>query len=159
MSRTDDVRARGQERGGTGGGGGSPFIKWGDEYRWVEGKVTSVWEGKYGYSATMDVTDVAAKGLEAVGRDEDGNKTTERVRAGMEVNVGLNSSTLEGKIVPDDVGKAFHVAFEGWEQAKGGGNRYRIFTVIELTERDAPKDNPDPEDTTDYPEDDDGLPF
>jgi hypothetical protein len=164
MSRTDEIRGKGRERQGTGGGGGAPFVKWGDSYTWLEGKVVGTWEGKYGLSATIDVTNVSEHGLIATGKTEDGQPYTENVRAGAEVNIGLNSATLDGKIEKGDEGKAFHIAFEGWEQPKGGGNRYRIFAVIELTEReDAPgegMDNPDPQDTTDYSqESDEPLPF
>lgn len=160
-NRTDDIRQRGgKERGGM--VGGTPFLKWGDDYAWIEGRIEGTFETKYGLAATFKVSAVHEDGLMAQGKDDDGEEYTAPVTPGTLVNVGLASAALQGKIEKTDVGKAFHIAFEGWEHPSGG-NRYRVFAVIELTERDPPAsvpDNPDPQDTTDYPEEkDDGLPF
>lgn len=134
MSRTDEVRDRGRERGGS--GGGAPFVKWGEDYAWLEGRVVGSFQTKYGLAVTFDVTGTGGAGLEAQGRDDDGEQFTTSVKAGDQVNFGTQSAALQGKIVAEDEGKAFHVAFEGWEHPKGG-NRYRVFTVIELEEREA----------------------
>ena len=159
MGRTDDLRqGGGKERGGM--VGGTPFLKWGDDYAWLEGRIEGTFNTKYGLAATFKVSAVHDGGLIAQGKNDDGEDYTESVVAGALINVGLASAALQGKIEEGDVGKAFHIAFEGWEAPKGG-NRYRVFAVIELTERDqgAP-DNPDPQDTTDYSEEKaDGLPF
>jgi len=141
MSRTDDVRGKGRERGGT--GGGAPFVRWGERYAWIEGRVAGSFNTKYGLAITLDVLGVGGAVLEAQGRDEDGNDFTTRVEAGIKVNVGTQSATLAGKITADDEGGIFHVAFEGWESPKGG-NRYRVFTVIELSDREpAPESRED----------------
>ena len=177
VSRTDDLRKGGAtERVGSGGGSGAPFVKWSDDYAWFEGVVTGTFETKYGLAATIDVQSVCEDGLDMQGRDEDGNQFKESVRAGEAVNLGLNSATLEGKITPEDKGNAYHVAFEGWENPRGGGNRYRLFAVVELTERSAegldqsdkapPQTEWPDEATSDAqaeahvpPDGDDGLPF
>ena len=134
MSRTEDLRRGGASERTGGSGGGPPFVKWGEDYDWVEGEVLDLWEGKYGVSAKLRVVG-ASEGLEAKGKDEDGTPYTAEVESGMDVNVGLNYSTLEDAIVPADKGKIFHIAFEGWQAAKDGGNRYRVFAVLEM-ERD-----------------------
>lgn len=133
MSRTDDVRGEGRERGGS--GGGSPFVRWGDDYTWLEGRMVGSFQTKYGLAVTLEVSAVHDGGLEAQGRDDDGENYTTAVRSGMKVNVGTQSAALAGKITEEDGGKSFHIAFEGWEHPQGG-NRYRVFTVIELTERE-----------------------
>ena len=143
MSRTDSLRqGGGSERAGSGGSGGAPFVKWGDDYSWLEGEITGSFKTKYGLAATMKVQAVSERGIDTQGTDEDGNRFQGRVKTGEEVNVGMGSATLEGKITEDDVGEVFHVAFEGWENPKSGGNRYRIFTVIELAERTVAADGP-----------------
>lgn len=133
VSRTDDLRASGaSERGGS--VSGAPFVKWGDDYSWLEGEVIGTFKTKYGLAATFRVTSVSDYGLNTQGRDEEGNNFQDSVRSGEEVNVGMGSATLQDKITEEDVGKSFHIAFEGWEAPKGG-NRYRCFAVVELTER------------------------
>ena len=133
VSRTDDLRAGGaSERGGS--VSGAPFVKWGDEYTWLEGEVTGTFKTKYGLAATFKVHRVCDNGLSTQGRDEDGNHLQGSVRAGEEVNIGMGSATLEDKITEEDVGKNFHVSFSGLEAPKGG-NRYRLFAVVELTDR------------------------
>lgn len=139
MSRTDQLRRGGaRERGG--GGGGAPFVKWPDRYSWVEGRVVTTWEGKYGLSATVEVT-VVSDGLQAKGKTEDGEPFIRPITPGVEVNVGLNYATLEGTIKPDDEGKYFHVAFEGWGETKNG-DRYRVFAVLEVDAPDAERAEP-----------------
>ena len=135
VSRTDDLRAGGaSERAGSGGSGGAPFVKWGDDYGWVEGKITGTFKTKYGLAGTMMVGSVCDGGLETQGVDDEGNRFQGTVRVGANVNIGLGMATLEDKITQEDKGKSFHVAFEGWEHPQGG-SRYRIFTVVELEER------------------------
>ena len=135
VSRTDDLREGGaRERGGS--VSGAPFVKWGDDYSWFEGEITGTFKTKYGLAVTFDVQHVSDNGLDTQGRDEDGNNFQGSARSGEEVNVGFGSATLEGKITEEDVGKVFHIAFEGWEAPKGG-NRYRIFAVVELAARSA----------------------
>ena len=133
MSRTDDIRQRGgKERGGM--VGGTPFVKWGDDYSWIEGRIEGTFNTKYGLAGTFKVSGIHEGGLTAQGKNDEGEDYTQSVRSGDLVNVGLASAALQGKIEEGDVGKAFHIAFEGWEHPKGG-NRYRVFAVIELTER------------------------
>lgn len=161
MSRTDDLRkSGGRERGGS--SGGASFIKWGESYTWVEGTVVGSFDTKYGLAVTLKVSALHENGIEAQGKDDDGKEYSQPVAVGEEVNLGTQSATLRDKITADDKGRSFHVAFEGWAQGKQ--NKYRVFTVVELTER-APGGD-DPEDTADYSQVvpggsgvDDGLPF
>lgn len=140
MSRTETLRQGGaRERGGS---GGAPFVKWGDAYAWVEGKIVGFWTGQFGDNVTLEVA-AASDNLEMAGKDEDGNPYRVKVEAGVEANVGLNSATLEGTIKPEDRGKHFHIAFEGWDTNKRE-QRYRMFAVLEL------EDEPDREPK--YPE-------
>ncbi len=135
--RTDELRhSGGTERGGS-SGGGAPFVKWNDKYAWLEGEITGTFTTKYGLAVTMKVQALHENGLATQGRDEDGNNYQSTAKVGEEVNIGMGSATLDGKITAEDMGKVFHVAFEGWEDPKGGGNRYRLFAVIELEERSA----------------------
>ncbi len=133
MSRTDELRKDGNERAGSGGPGGAPFVRWSDDYSWLEGEVTGSFNTKYGLAVTMMVQNVH-DGLGTQGLDEEGNRYEGSVRAGDEVNVGMGSATLKDKITAEDVGEVFHIAFEGWEDPKGGSNRYRQFVVVELGE-------------------------
>ena len=149
MSRTDQLRGSGRTERGS---GGDPFVKWGDSYTWLEGKVVGTWEGKFGLSATMEITAVHDGGLIVQGKNEDSEKYTNTVSPGDRVNVGLNSAALQGKILAEDQGSTFHIAFEGWQDSKNGSTRYRIFSVIELEERERATvpDDHTPQDTTDY---------
>lgn len=157
MSRTNQLREQGaRERGGA--GGGAPFVKWGDAYTWVEGEIIGSFQTKYGLAVTMMVTATHDAGLQAQGRDEDGNNFTTDVRVGEEVNIGTQSAALQGKITEDDHGKFFHVAFEGWEHPTGG-NRYRVFTVIEITPEDEPVTSERVRESMSGSASDDNLPF
>lgn len=157
-SRTEEARKGGQERGGS-SGGGAPFVRWGEKYAWLEGKMTGSFETKYGLAATLEVTALGGAPLEFQGKDEEGTEYSGRLEVGKEVNVGTQAATLKDKITKDDVGKSFHVAFEGWEQGKQ--NKYRVFVVVEITERAPagaakssgapnPWEGPEPQDTHDY---------
>ena len=137
MSRTDDLRQDGASDRTGGSGGGAPFIKWPKDsnYAWVEGRLSKIWAGHYGDSATIEVT-ATSKGLAAKGRDEAGEEITSTPNPGDVVNVGLNSSALQDTLSQDDVGENVHIAFEGWEESKGGNN-YRVFTVLVMAEHKA----------------------
>lgn len=150
MSRTDELRKHGgRERAGSGTGGSHPFVKWGEEYAWLEGRLIDTWEGQFGLTGVMEISAVGAAPLSATGKDEDGKEFTVQVVAGETVNVGFNHSSLQGKITDEDEGKNWHIAFEGWQKSKSTGNRFRVFAVIELTERE----------TVPADDDDSGLPF
>lgn len=161
MSRTDELK-RGGATDRTGSGGGVPFVKWDEDYAWVEGDVKNVWTGQYGDSATMEVTNVSP-GLRFKGKDEDGREVQGAVKVGDEINVGLNSAALEGTITKDDQGKSFHVAFEGWQEPKRvGANRYRVFTVLDITPKGAAEPWPEDEEAEEraaVADDDSDLPF
>ena len=130
MSRTDELREAGASDRTGGGGGGHPFVKWpkDKEYAFVEGRLTKIWTGKYGDTAVIDIAQ-HSDGLAVKGRDEEGNEITTSPTAGDTVNVGLNSASLKDTLSQDDVGSDVHIAFEGWEESKGG-NTYRLFTVL-----------------------------
>lgn len=167
-SRTDEVRGKGRERGGA-SGGGAPFVRWGDKYAWLEGEMVGSFDTKYGLAVTLKVTNMGGAKLEYQGKDEEGTEYSGAVEVGQEVNVGTQPATLREKIVADDKGKSFHIAMEGWEQGKA--NKYRVFTVVELTEREPaataagisgapdPWVGPEPKDTNDYSQDEKDLPF
>lgn len=153
MSRTEQLRSAGARQRGS--SGGTPFVKWSDSYGWVEGKVIGHWTGDYGDVATLEVTSVS-DGLEMAGKDEDGKEFRTLIEPGVEVNVGLNSATLDGTIRPDDRGKTFHVAFELWKHNRKG-QRYRVFTVLDLGSADGGESDRAPQEED--AEDDSGLPF
>lgn len=124
MSRTDELASSGAKQ--IGGGGNAPFVKWGDNRSYVEGRVLNLWESQYGMNARIAV-EKASSGLEASsGKGE----PRVRVEPGMEVNVGLNYTALAG-LTEDQVGHDVHVAFEGWVESKSG-NDYRNFRVFDL---------------------------
>lgn len=167
MSRADDLRKGGaRERGGAGGAG---FVAWGDDYTWLEGELVGSFKTEYGLAVTMRVANVHERGVGVKGKDEEGRAFEERVSVGDEVNIGTQSASLNGKLTADDVGKHFHVSFDGWGESKGG-RKFRAFTVIEMPEKresvksaapgDAPNswDGPEPADTHDYSQDE-GPPF
>lgn len=166
MSRTDDLRQRGA-RDRTGGGGGAPFVHWGDSSAWVEGDVKEIWSSQYGPNVTMTVQ-ARSNGLQAKVSDDTG-KYMEDVEPGAEVNIGLNHAALEGTVTEADIGKRMHIAFEGWGESQKTGNRFRRFAVLEVPDpatgqlRDevpsAPEEPPveEPVGGSDSPDDD--LPF
>ena len=131
MSRTDELRASGavartrdvSEAGST---EPAPYIRWADDYAWVEGQVTELWDSPKGYGESVSLQLTACSfGLEGkLGAD------LTSVNAGERVNVGLGSATLQGTITAADVqqGKHFHVAFMRWQEP-ANGNRYRVFAV------------------------------
>lgn len=126
MSRTDELM-QGGARSRTGRGGGAPFVKWGDDPAWVEGKVLDIWEGKYGMAARVYVAD-CSDNLEAGGKDEMGPVEKET-----EVNIGLNYAALEDSVTEEDRGAGLHFAFTGWGKTKDG-TRFREFAVLEVPE-------------------------
>jgi hypothetical protein len=153
-NRTDELRDGGA-RDRTASGTGTPFVKWGEHYSWVEGQITKIWEGKFGLSATTRVTAVSNE-LFTVGKGENGEKVTCLVTPDTEVNIGLNYAALDGAIVPGDEGKHVHVAFEGWQESKTG-DRYRLFAVLEMPDAG---DRNEPELAEDKSSaSSDGLPF
>jgi|TARA_R110000824_G_scaffold100098_5_gene238000 hypothetical protein len=133
MSRTQELQRAGAVRRGEPANGEAstldptPFVKWQDEHAWVEGEVKDLWSGHYGENVTLTVTSHST-GL--VGKAKD---VEVEVAPKTDVNVGLNASTLKDTVSEEDKGKHLHIAFEGWrEPAKPGGNRYRLFTVLEI---------------------------
>ena len=164
-SRTAEVQGRGRERGGS--GGGAPFVRWGDSYAWIEGRMTGSFDTKYGLAVTIAVARAGGAPLEVQGKDEEGAEYSHGLEIGSEANVGTQSATLAGKILAEDKGKVFHIAFEGWQSPKGK-NRYRVFRVIEMPDEREPAgasgapsawDGPEPTDTSDHSEPDRDLPF
>jgi len=159
-SRTDDLRHSGASERGGGAGGGAPFVKWGDDYTWLEGEVTGSFTTKYGLAVTLKVVAVSENGVDTQGMDEDGNRYEGVVTVGQSVNIGTQSATLKDKIVAEDVGKTFHVAFEGWDEGKQ--NRYRCFTVIDLGDeynQEAPVGGPPDAEWDNVDEQADSMPF
>jgi len=154
MSRTDELRASGavartKEVSSDASMEPAAYIKWGDDYAWVEGQVMELWDSPKGYGESVSMARTSCSdglmgklGTEFVG-----------INAGERANVGLGSATLQGTITAADVeqGKHFHVAFMRWQEP-ANGNRYRIFTVLEVA-------SPEADVAAKDPTDDDALPF
>ncbi len=125
MSRTEDLKGRGAKTIG-GVGGSAPFVKWTDEYAWIEGLVTGFWEGEYGRVARMKVTNTSGNIEGQMSADE----PRAAIEIGDEINLGLGSAALD--CVTDDYqGSTIHVAFIEWGKTKGGQD-FRSFDVLEI---------------------------
>jgi len=138
-NRTDELRASGavartKEVSGDASSEPAPYIRWADEYAWVEGQVMELWDSPKGYGESVSMA------LTACSDNLMGKLGTEivAISAGQRANVGLGSATLQGTITAADVeqGKHFHVAFMRWQEP-ANGNRYRVFTVLEVAPPDA----------------------
>lgn len=151
ISRTAELRGGGAERRAGGDRERYPFVKWGDEYCFVEGVAVGFWTYEYKKKEQEVVTlrltnfsdDVA---FEA--KDEKKRKSLVDLKKGDTVNVGLSSKMLEGSVAwPGDRNKEFHIAFEGWQEPKdGAGNAYRLFEVLVIGEAESEEDEDEDED-------------
>ena len=139
MSRTDELKASGavartKEVSGDASMEPAAYIKWGDEYAYVEGQVKELWDSPKGYgeSVAMALTSCSDNLMGKLGTEIVAITGSERV------NVGLGSATLKGTITAADVqqGKHFHVAFMRWQEP-ANGNRYRVFAVLEVAPPEA----------------------
>ena len=139
MSRTDELKAAGavartKEVSTDASMEPAPYVRWGDEYAYVEGQVLEIWDSPKGYGESVSMA------LSGCSDHLMGKLGTEMVAisAGQKANVGLGSATLQGTITAADVeqGKHFHVAFMRWQEP-ANGNRYRVFAVIEVAAPDA----------------------
>ena len=138
-NRTDELRASGavartKEVSGDASMEPAPYVRWTDEYAYVEGQVMELWDSPKGYGESVSMA------LTACSDNLMGKLGTEivAISAGQRANVGLGSATLQGTITAADVeqGKHFHVAFMRWQEP-ANGNRYRVFTVLEVAPPDA----------------------
>ena len=159
MTRTEELRNAGQESQGLGGEKyiNLPWVKWGDDYNYIEGVCTKFFETKYGLCCEFQVDDVYKDSpLMATGTNQSNEKFEVQVLPGKAANLGLYAAALKGKITDQDVGQKFHVAFEQWAESKGG-NRFRSFAVIPMGEA---KSNVEKvAEVLDAEVVDDGLPF
>ena len=139
MSRTDELKASGavartKEVSGDASMEPAPYVRWTDEYAYVEGQVMELWDSPKGYgeSVSMALTSCSDNLMGKLGTEIVG------INAGERANVGLGSATLQGTITAADVaqGKHFHVAFMRWQEPVNG-NRYRVFAVLEVAAPDA----------------------
>jgi len=137
MSRTDELKASGavartKEVSGDASMEPAPYVKWGDDYAYVEGQVTELWDSPKGYGESVAFT------VTSCSDNLMGKLGTEIVAISERANVGLGSATLQGTITAADVqqGKHFHVAFMRWQEP-ANGNRYRVFTVLEVAPPEA----------------------
>ena len=158
MSRTDELKASGavartREVSGDASAEPAPYVKWADEYAWVEGQAVELWDSPKGYGESVAMT------LTSCSDNLEGRLATEIVgiSAGQRANVGLGSATLKGTITAADVaqGKHFHIAFMRWQEPVNG-NRYRVFAVLEVAAPDAEEQGIV---ALQVPEADDALPF
>jgi len=141
MSRTAELKASGavartKEVSGDVSMDPAPYVKWGDDYAYVEGQVMELWDSPKGYGESVSIA------LTSCSDNLMGKLGTEivAISAGERANVGLGSATLKGTITAADVqqGKHFHVAFMRWQEpANASGNRYRVFTVLEVAAAEA----------------------
>ena len=139
----------------------TPFVKWPESERaFVVGKVARLWDGLYGSIAegTGNVTIVVTAHRPGLQGDTKGVRGP--VVVGKEVNVGCNPATLKETVTEADIGKVLIFAFDGWkEPAKVGGNRYRLFSVLEVPSAvETPAVTP-PAGEAPATEANDGLPF
>ena len=139
MSRTDELKASGavartKEVSGDASMEPAAYIKWGDEYAYVEGQVKELWDSPKGYgeNVAMALTSCSDNLMGKLGTEIVTIKGSERV------NVGLAAATLKGTITAADVQQAkhFHVAFMRWQEP-ANGNRYRVFAVLEVAPPEA----------------------
>ena len=181
MSRTAELKASGavartKEVSGDVSMDPAPYVKWGDDYAYVEGQVMELWDSPKGYgeSVSIALTSCSDNLMGKLGTEIVAISAGERVNVGLgsatlkgtitaageRVNVGLGSATLKGTITAADVeqGKHFHVAFMRWQEpTNASGNRYRVFTVLEVA---APEADEQGIVALKVPEvDDDALPF
>jgi hypothetical protein len=126
-TRTETLREKGARQRSS--GDRAPFVNWPDEYAFIEGVVTDLWEGKYGKVARMRVAAVSDGLLAVDGEGEDRKEFA--INFDDVVNVGLSYASLRETIEEQDQGSAFHIAFEGWDTTKGG-QKFRLFRVIDL---------------------------
>ena len=141
MSRTAELKASGavartKEVSGDVSMDPAPYVKWGDDYAYVEGQVMELWDSPKGYGESVSIA------LTSCSDNLMGKLGTEivAISAGERANVGLGSATLKGTITAADVeqGKHFHVAFMRWQEpTNASGNRYRVFTVLEVAAAEA----------------------
>ncbi len=107
----------------------SPFVKWSDEPAFIEGTVIGTWSGEYGLNVKFNLSQSSP----SLGLDD-------------RATLCLSHVSLRDTITPEDVGKEFHVAFEGWIQGKK--NRFRDFVVLAAPEQEqekGPQPEPEPE--------------
>lgn len=126
MSRTDELKRSGATPIGRGSGGSAPFVKFGDDYAFVEGVVVDIWKGEYGRVAKIRTTEVSENLVAQINADE----PTEPVRNGETVNVGLNFAALE-EVTDSFLGATIHIAFIEWGMTKSQ-QRFRSFDVLEV---------------------------
>ena len=138
-NRTDELRASGavartRDVSEVGSTEPAPYIRWADDYAWVEGQVMELWDSPKGYgeSVAMALTSCSDNLMGKLGTEIVTIKGSERV------NVGLAAATLKGTITAADVQQAkhFHVAFMRWQEP-ANGNRYRVFAVLEVAPPEA----------------------
>jgi hypothetical protein len=104
---------------------GPAFVAWpdGDDYARAEGVFAEIRTGQHGKYMVLDPgTD--HENL-SIGRGKDDNRVVEPVEAGTPVSIGLKYATLEDKVKEEHLGCLVRIESLGWEQPKGGGNRYR----------------------------------
>lgn len=134
MSRTEELRRLSQSGRvkSLNNGDTAPFIVWpkDDEFTSVEGELMSVWTGKYGPVARIEVHKASDNTVAVIGSGDAQSRVS--IEPGTEVNVGLNYAALEG-IEEDQVGQIVHVAFTGWGETKKG-DRFRQFDVFAFSD-------------------------
>jgi hypothetical protein len=160
VNRTEELRLKGHNEIGGGGGDRPPFVLWGETYAYVEGRVSGTFETKYGLAATLEV-EAHYPGMRASTKNAEGVSEIVDIAVGEQVNVGTGSAALRGRVTEHDVNERFHIAFEGWEE-NSVGRAYRKFTVIRLGDDPALPVDEGPDEyevEAPAPPADDGLPF
>tara|TARA_R100000808_G_scaffold13543_1_gene32761 strand:+ start:627 stop:1094 length:468 start_codon:yes stop_codon:yes gene_type:complete len=149
MERTEELRLKNAEKNYETTGprtfDNPPWLKWGDEKYWIEGKVTKTFNPGHGICVEMNIEEVREKGqIFAHGTNDNNEKYQVAVQPNMAVALPVHSASLKGQINEGDEGKKFHIAFEGWiKSKKNEGYKFRAFSVFELKDDDIlPSDLP-----------------
>jgi hypothetical protein len=125
MDRTKELERAGARR--IDKGINAPFIKWGDDPSWVEGRIIRFWESEYGLVATVEVT--GAENARGTVGGESGEIVD--IVTGDIANLGLQYAGIRDAISADHLGHSVHVAFTEWGKTKKG-QKFRQFVVFDL---------------------------
>ncbi|MFQ5888813.1 MAG: hypothetical protein ACE5JR_02035 [Gemmatimonadota bacterium] len=112
-------------------GGKAPFVKWGDEPCWLEGRILGRWESQYGPVLRIEVMAASENLTATTGTGKE--KVEYPVLPAVDVSLSLSYKALRDALANVGDGRLIHVAFEGWSETRGG-NTFRNFIVLDLSE-------------------------
>lgn len=123
-NRTQQALRRGASALAT--GRTDPFIRWGDDQGFVEGRIRQIWENQHGSVAQLTVSGASEGLTSTLGSGDQDHELG--VSPGDSVNLSVSHAALRGRVTAELEGKWVHVAFEGWGEK--GDRRFRLFTVL-----------------------------